>query len=61
MLSDWWFMYVPVLGAEEKPALGLSPGHLVNAAELQMPGSQLLKGWGWFGGGDGLGLVPPPQ
>lgn len=41
------------LRAGEKSALGLSPGHPINPVELQMPGSQLFKGWGPFGG-----LVP---
>lgn len=53
---------MPLVGAGEKSALGFSPGHLINSVELQMPGFQLLKGWGFFGGGgDGLGLVCPPQ
>ena len=50
----------PVLEAEEKSALGFSPGHLINSVELQMSGFQLLKGWGVFGRGYCLELVSPP-
>lgn len=39
------------VGAGEKSALGLSPGHLVNPVDLQMPGSPLVKGWGFGGSG----------
>lgn len=49
---------MPVLGAGEKSALGFPPGYLIKSGELQIPGSQLLKGWVFFGGGDGVGLVP---
>lgn len=49
---------MPVLGAEEKSAWGFPPGHLTDPVELQVPGSLLLKGWG-FGGGDGVGSPHP--
>lgn len=49
---------MPVLGAGEKSALGLPRGHLIDAVELQVPGSQLIKGWG-FHGGDGVGSLHP--
>lgn len=48
----------PVLGAGEKSALGFPPGHLTDPVELQVPGSLLLKGWG-FGGGDRAGSLHP--
>lgn len=50
---------MPVLGAGEKSALGFPPGHLIDPVELQVPGSQLLKGWGFGGGGDGVGSPHP--